>query len=226
MRSWFRAVGICRSGRGVDGQKHPGDRPGHHQHAGHRVRRTACRRQRRARVRPALPAARLGRARSRGNLAGRRRCREALAAPISTRQIAGIGITNQRETTCCGSAHGPTRAPGHRLAGPAHRRALRELKATATRPFRERTGLVLDPYFSATKLAWLLDHVPDARERAEAASSRSAPSTASSSAACTGGLHATDVTNASRTLLFDIRRLTGTTSYCGFCASRARCCPK
>ena len=84
---------------------------------------------------------------------------------------------------------------------------------------RERTGLVLDPYFSATKIEWLLEHVDGLRERAAAgprrASARSTPGSSSSSPASTS----TDPTNASRTMLYDIRRATGTTS----CSSSSAC---
>ena len=71
-----------------------------------------------------------------------------------------------------------------------------------------KTGLLLDPYFSATKLAWILDNVAGARDaRASRTSWRSAPSTRFLLWRLTGGkVHATDATNASRTLLYDIRR--------------------
>src|SRR5690606_27501838 len=72
---------------------------------------------------------------------------------------------------------------------------------------RDKTGLLLDPYFSATKIAWLLDHVPGARQRA--AAGELAFGTVDSwltSRLTNGSRHVTDVSNASRTLLFDIRR--------------------
>src|SRR5439155_8455709 len=73
---------------------------------------------------------------------------------------------------------------------------------------RARTGLVIDPYFSGTKLAWLLDNAPGARAEAEAG--RLAFGTVDSyllARLTRGGVHATDRTNASRTMLFDIHRL-------------------
>jgi glycerol kinase len=87
-------------------------------------------------------------------------------------------------------------------------RAAKQLKKEGhEKPSRSKTGLLLDPYFSATKLAWILDHVPGARARAERGE------LAFGTVDCfllwhlTGGkVHATDATNASRTLLFDIHR--------------------
>ena len=80
-------------------------------------------------------------------------------APSSTEPVAAIGITDQRETTVVWDRRtGAAAAPRHRLAGPAHRRPLRRARATPAtcRSCARRTGLVLDPYFSATKLEWLL----------------------------------------------------------------------
>src|SRR5699024_12191481 len=72
---------------------------------------------------------------------------------------------------------------------------------------RERTGLLLDPYFSATKLAWLLDHVPGARAQAEAGKlAFGTIDTWLLWQLTEGAVHATDATNASRTLLFNIHR--------------------
>jgi glycerol kinase len=119
--------------------------------------------------------------------------------------VAAIGITNQRETTIVWD-----RVTGRPLANAIvwqDRRtadlcdALREQEPLV----RERTGLVLDPYFSGTKLRWLLEHVDGAREAAKAG--RLAFGTVDSWLIwrLTGGrAHVTDVTNASRTLLFDI----------------------
>jgi glycerol kinase len=74
---------------------------------------------------------------------------------------------------------------------------------------QQRTGLVLDPYFSATKIAWLLDHVPEARQRAEAGELAIGTIDSWLLWKLTGGArHATDVTNASRTQLFDLHRHT------------------
>ena len=136
--------------------------------------------------------------------------REALAATgRSVADLAGIGVTNQRETVVLWD-----RATGRAI----HRAIVWQDRRTATTcaALREagrealvtaRTGLLLDPYFCATKLAWLLDHVAGAR--AAAAAGRLAFGTVD----CwllwhlTGGaVHATDATNASRTLLYDIHR--------------------
>jgi len=134
--------------------------------------------------------------------------REAVAA--AGVEVVGIGITNQRETTVVWDR--ATGAPLHRAIVWQDRRTAarcRELKAAGVEPLiRRRTGLVVDPYFSATKLEWLLANVPGLRERAEAG--EMAVGTIDSWLAwkLTGGrVHATDPTNASRTLLFDIDRL-------------------
>ncbi len=135
---------------------------------------------------------------------------EALAgAGLKARDIAALGITNQRETTLLWE-----RASGQ----PVHPAIVWQDRRTAAACanwkadgaellVREKTGLVLDPYFSASKLAWLLDHVPAARERARRG--ELAFGTVDSWLAWNlsgGRLHVTDVTNASRTLLFDIHR--------------------
>jgi glycerol kinase len=135
--------------------------------------------------------------------------REALArAGLSARDLAALGITNQRETTLVWD-----RATGTPIANAIvwqDRRTAEvcdRMKREGREPlFRERTGLVLDPYFSGTKLAWILDHVPGARKAAEAG--RLAFGTVDTWLIwnLTGGaLHATDVTNASRTLLWNLR---------------------
>ncbi len=81
----------------------------------------------------------------------------------------------------------------------------------------ERTGLVLDPYFSATKIAWLLDNVPDARRRAEAGELAAGTVDSLLIWHLTGGRHhVTDVTNASRTLLMDLRTLRWADDLCDF----------
>ncbi len=134
--------------------------------------------------------------------------REALAgAGLAAGEIAALGITNQRETTVVWD-----RATGKPIANAIVWQDRRTAEACAglkraghEELFRTRTGLVLDPYFSGTKLAWLLDHVPGAREGAEAG--RLAFGTVDSWLLWNltgGGLHATDVTNASRTLLWDL----------------------
>ena len=133
--------------------------------------------------------------------------REVLGA-LDLRRIAGIGITNQRETAIIWDR--ATGEPIHRaIVWQDRRTAARcsELKAQGAEAFvSERTGLLLDSYFSATKIAWILDHVPGARARAERGE------LAFGTVDCfllwrltRGAVHATDVTNASRTSLLDIR---------------------
>jgi glycerol kinase len=136
--------------------------------------------------------------------------REALQrSGVDAGEVAGIGITNQRETVIVWDRR--TGRPIHRAIVWQDRRtasACASLKADGAEPMvRERTGLVLDPYFSATKITWLLDHVEGARQAAEAG--HLAFGTVDSYLVwhLTGGrLHVTDATNAARTMLFDIRR--------------------
>ncbi len=130
-------------------------------------------------------------------------------AKIDPKEIAAIGITNQRETTIVWD---------RKTSRPLHRAIVWQCRRTAAmcvsprfrkikNSIRQKTGLVLDPYFSGTKVRWLLDHV------------KGLPAKANQGQVCfgtvdswliwrlTGGhSHATDVTNASRTLLFNIRR--------------------
>lgn len=121
----------------------------------------------------------------------------------------GIGLTNQRETVVVWDRE--TGEPIHRAIVWQDRRTAvrcREFEERgALREIRRRTGLVLDPYFSATKIEWILDHVPGARARAE--EGRLAAGTIDSFLVhrLTGGaVHVTDATNASRTLLYDLQR--------------------
>ena len=122
------------------------------------------------------------------------------------RDVAAIGITNQRETTALWRRSDGR--PVSRAIVWQDRRtteACAAHKAAGEEPWiRERTGLVLDPYFSATKLRWLLDHVKGARRDAEAG--RLAFGTIDSYLCwrLTGGVHVTDVSNASRTLLMNL----------------------
>jgi glycerol kinase len=134
--------------------------------------------------------------------------REALAtAGLGARDLAGIGITNQRETVVLWDR--ATGKPVHNAVVWQDRRTADDcerLRQSGHLPaFRKKTGLVLDPYFSGTKIAWLLANVPEVREVADAG--RLAFGTVDSWLIwnLTGGaVHATDVTNASRTLLFNI----------------------
>jgi len=138
-------------------------------------------------------------------------CEEAFgAAGVPADSLAAIGVANQRETTVVwerGSATPvyPAIVWQDRRTAPICEDLRRE---GWDAPIGERTGLVVDPYFSATKLAWILEHVPEVRTEAE--SGRLAFGTVDSYflARLTGGaVHATDRTNASRTMLYDIHRL-------------------
>ena len=134
-------------------------------------------------------------------------------ADITRRDVAAVGITNQRETVVVWD---------RRTGEPVHRALV--WQDTRTQPlvdrlaadggvdrFRDRTGLPLATYFSATKIAWILDHVPGARARAEAGDL--AAGTMDSwviwnlTGGVDGGIHVTDVTNASRTMLMDLATL-------------------
>ena len=132
-------------------------------------------------------------------------------ARVKGTAIAAIGITNQRETTALWDrARG---RPVHRAIVWQDRRtadACAALRAAGEEErVRARTGLVLDPYFSATKIRWLLDHVKGARERAERGELAFGTVDTFLAWRLTGGAaHVTDASNASRTLLFDINTLT------------------
>ena len=128
-------------------------------------------------------------------------------AGISAQQVHAIGITNQRETTVVWNRK--TGQPIHKAIVWQDRRAepacaaLRERGMAPT--IRQKTGLLVDAYFSGTKLQWILDHVPDAR--AQAAHGELAFGTVDSWLLwqLTGGrVHATDVSNAARTMLFNV----------------------
>jgi glycerol kinase len=134
-----------------------------------------------------------------------------MKAGAQARDVAAIGITNQRETTLVWD----------RMTGEAiHRGIVWQDRRTADACARlkeaghekdvtARTGLLLDPYFSGTKLAWILDHVPGARRRAEAGELAFGTVDSFLIWRLTGGrVHATDATNAARTLLYNIH--TGT----------------
>jgi len=133
-----------------------------------------------------------------------------LAAGVSALELDGVAITNQRETTLVWSRR--SGAP----IGPAiswqDRRTADWCAARRAEPgladlVRERTGLVIDPYFAAGKISWLIDQLPGARALAEAG--ELAFGTVDSWLIwklTEGAVHATDVTNASRTMLFDIER--------------------
>jgi len=129
-------------------------------------------------------------------------------ANLTGRDIAAIGLTNQRETTLLWDRR--TGRPLHRAIVWQDRRTAdlcAQLKRRGLEPlFRKKTGLLLDPYFSGTKLAWLLDHVPGARRRAEKGELAFGTVDTWLLWQLTGGrVHATDVSNASRTLLLNLR---------------------
>jgi glycerol kinase len=137
--------------------------------------------------------------------------REALAkANVAADRLVALGITNQRETTVLWDRKtGVPVAPAivwqdRRTAGRCD--ALRSQGQAEL--VHRKTGLVLDAYFSATKLQWLLDHVPRARERAEAGELAFGTIDAWLVWQLTGGrVHATDASNAARTMLFNIHDL-------------------
>ncbi len=137
-------------------------------------------------------------------------CREALSASdAEISQVAAVGITNQRETTVLWDRE--SGEPVHPAIVWQDRRTAdrcRELReAGHEEEIRARTGLLLDPYFSATKLEWLLEHVAGAREAAERGELAFGTVDSWLLWKLTGGrVHATDASNASRTLLFDIHR--------------------
>jgi glycerol kinase len=127
---------------------------------------------------------------------------------VGAQGIAAIGITNQRETVVVWER--ASGKPIHKAIVWQDRRTARlcsEMKAAGHEAeVRERTGLLLDPYFSATKLAWILDNVEGARARAEKGDLAFGTIDSFLLWRLTGGkVHATDVTNAGRTLLYNIR---------------------
>lgn len=138
-----------------------------------------------------------------------RSCRTAIAnAKVDASDIACIGITNQRETTVVWDRN--TGEPVYHAIVWQDRRTsefcqqLRDQGHSET--IQHRTGLLLDPYFSATKIRWILENVDGARERAERGELAFGTVDSFLLWRLTGGsVHATDATNASRTMLFNIR---------------------
>jgi glycerol kinase len=135
-------------------------------------------------------------------------CREALKkANLGAKDIAAVGITNQRETTVVWDRS--TGKAIHRAIVWQDRRTAdicAKLKEEGHEPtITAKTGLIIDPYFSGTKIAWILDNVPGARERAERGELLFGTVDCYLLWRLTGGaVHASDATNASRTLLFNI----------------------
>ena len=136
--------------------------------------------------------------------------RAALAASgLGAGDLAGIGITNQRETTVVWEA--ATGRPIHNAVvwqSRASAAICERLRSAGLETLvRERTGLRIDAYFSGTKVRWILDQVPGAQARAEAGELRCGTIETWLVWNLTGGrVHVTDVSNASRTLVFDIHR--------------------
>ncbi|MCE0506474.1 glycerol kinase GlpK [Roseivivax sp. GX 12232] len=138
-------------------------------------------------------------------------------AGLPAEEIAGIGITNQRETTLVWDAE--TGQAVHRAIVWQDRRTsalCQELKAAGHEEMvTDRTGLLLDPYFSATKLKWILDEVDPDRSRATSGKLLFGTVDSYLIWKLTGGrTHATDATNACRTMLYDIRKGRWSSSIC------------
>ena len=137
-------------------------------------------------------------------------CKQALAkAKASIADIAAIGITNQRETTLIWNRE--TGKPIHNAIVWQDRRTADFCDSLKERGlenlFAQKTGLLLDPYFSGTKIAWLLDNIEGARADAEAGKLAFGTVDSFLLWRLTGGkVHATDATNASRTLIYDIHK--------------------
>lgn len=131
---------------------------------------------------------------------------------IQSQQIKGIGITNQRETTVIWDKK--TGRPIHRAIVWQSRQTAPLAQALRQKPqiaakIHQKTGLLIDAYFSATKIRWLLDHVPNAQARAEKGDLLFGTIDSWLTWKLTGGkVHVTDYTNASRTMLFNLHDLT------------------
>jgi glycerol kinase len=145
-------------------------------------------------------------------------CRAAIAkAGIAARDIAAIGIANQRETALIWER--ASGRPIHRAIVWQDRRTAEMCRSLKDKGYEalvaKRTGLLLDPYFSASKIAWLLDSVPGARAKAEAGALAFGTVDTWLLWRLTGGaVHATDATNASRTALYDIHTSDWSESLC------------
>src|ERR1044072_3533181 len=137
-------------------------------------------------------------------------CRGALAkAKLDAKALAGIGITNQRETTVVWDRS--TGKPIHHAIVWQDRRTADRCEALKRAGHEsevtEKTGLILDPYFSGTKIAWILDHVAGTRAAAEKGALAAGTIECFLLWRLTGGkVHASDATNASRSLLLDIHK--------------------
>lgn len=137
-------------------------------------------------------------------------CRDVMSAHnVSAEQVAGIGITNQRETTVVWEKS--TGNPIHKAIVWQDRRTTAicdRLRNTGCEDdISAQTGLLLDPYFSGTKVKWIIEAIPGARDRAKAGELLFGTIDSFLIWRLTGGrVHATDATNAARTLLFDIHK--------------------
>ena len=149
------------------------------------------------------------------------------AAGVEAGGLRAIGLTNQRETVVCWDEQ--TGEPLHRaIVWQDRRTAARcdELRAEGHEQLvRERTGLVIDPYFSGTKIEWLLENVPGLRERADSGGVRFGTIDAWLAFKLTGR-SVTDYSNAARTLLFDIHRLEWAPELCDLLGVPQACLPE
>jgi glycerol kinase len=138
-------------------------------------------------------------------------CCRAVATAVKTNTIAAIGITNQRETTVLWDRD--TGVPLHNAIVWQDRRTAERCRTLKEEGYEAKvsatTGLLLDSYFSATKAEWLLDHIPGSRARAEKGELALGTLDSFLIFKLTGGkVHATDVSNASRTMLLNLQTLT------------------
>jgi len=131
-------------------------------------------------------------------------------ADVTITQVKGVGITNQRETTVVWDRHTGEPVTGA-IVWQCRRTATlcEELKQKGmSQPIREKTGLIVDAYFSATKLRWILDHIPQGQQRAQQGDLLFGTVDSWLVWNLTGGaVHVTDYSNASRTMLFNIHTL-------------------
>ena len=137
-------------------------------------------------------------------------------ANLKAEQISAIGITNQRETTVVWDRK--TGNPVYHAVVWQSRQTqdiCNKLKDQGLEPLiKEKTGLVIDPYFSASKIRWILDHIPNGQERAEQNELMFGTIDTWILYKLSGGTHKTDVSNASRTMLFNINDLAWDKSLC------------
>ncbi len=135
--------------------------------------------------------------------------RAMLEKQIQPEEIAGIGLTNQRETTVVWEKS-TGRPITHAIVWQSRQtqEICNELNDKGYQKlFKDKTGLIIDPYFSATKIKWILDHIPNARSQAEKGELAFGTIDSWLIYKLTGGKHLTDYTNASRTMLFNIHTL-------------------